>query len=167
MNQDTLVQLAMLCQQLRDAERDVDTATTALKNKLELVRRLEEDDIPSLMSELAVNKLRLETGEEISVGLEVYASIPKHGQADAFAWLEGNGHGGLIKTEVGVSFGRDELELAQAHARRLAEQGLNATLERAVHAGTLKAFIKEQLRDGKSLPLELFGARSVNKAKIK
>lgn len=167
MSQDTLRELSALCAQLRDAENECEALSAKLKEREAQARRLVEDDIPSLMAELGVQKLVLGTGETITVALEVYAQIPKDSKERAFAWLEENGHGGLIKTEVSVAFGREELNEAKRLAMEIAERGRQVLLDRNVHAGTLKAFLKEQLAAGAPVPLEIFGARSVNMAKIK
>lgn len=170
MSQDTLSQLSALCQQLARSQRESVEAAAALKRKLEAMRRLEEDDIPSLMTELGVTEIVLETGEKITVALEVYAEFSKsesETKAKAFAWLEANGHGGLIKTDVSVQFGREELPKATALSEKLAEEGFMPELSRNIHAQTLKAFIKEQLIAGEPVPLDMFGARSVQKAKVK
>lgn len=167
MSQDALAQLTALCAQLRDAERELTAAEKQVKDREADIRRLTEEDIPALMTELGVEKIVLASGEQIKVALEVYAQIPKDSKEAAFAWLEENGHGGLIKTDVSVAFGREELPKAQALAVKLAEEGLEPMIERTVHAGTLKAFIKERLNAGATVPLELFGARPVNTAKIK
>lgn len=168
MSQDTLKQLALLCQQLRDAEQACETLSGQLGAKEAECRRIAEEDIPALMTELGVQKIKLETGEEIKVGLEVYAAIPAAFKDEAFKWLEDNGHGGLIKTQVSAVFGKGELEEAKLAAQRFAEStGKPVEIGRSVHASTLKSFLKEQIAAAAEIPLELFGARPVNTAKIK
>lgn len=166
--QDALKQLSALCAQLRDAERESEDLEAKRKAKDAEARRLAEEDIPALMQELQVSEIKLETGEKIKVSLEVYAQISAENKQAAFEWLEANGHGGLIKTEVSVAFGRDELEYAKKCAEEISSStGKSAEIDRSVHASTLKAFLKERISSGKDVPLELFGARPVNTAKIK
>lgn len=168
MSQDTLKQLSALCANLRDAEREAEGLEAKRKAKEAEARRLAEEDIPALMQELGVQKIKLDSGEEIKVELEVYAQISRENKPAAFQWLEENGHGGMIKTEVTVAFGRDELEQAKAVAQSIAEQtGKDAAIDRSVHASTLKAWLRERIKAGAVIPLELFGARPVNTAKIK
>jgi len=170
-NNDALRELTMLCQQLRDAEGELAALDEQWKVKKEAVRRLSEDDIPALMSELGVQTITLESGEKVQVRMDVEASIPKEdleARARAFEWLEANDAGGLIKTIVAVQFGRGELEKAKEAAMIMRnETDKEVTLDRAVHAGTLKAYIKERLAEGKPIPMEMFMARQINKAKIK
>lgn len=167
MSQDTLRELAVLCAQLRDADLSVEKAERELKERKALVRRLEEEDIPGLMSELGVESITLETGERIKIALEIYASITEAMKERAFKWLEDNGHGGLIKTEVSVRFGRDAVAQATALTERLVAEGLEPDVVRAVAPQTLKAFLKERIEANSEVPMEVFGARPVKVAKIK
>lgn len=171
MERDALRELTMLCQQLRNAERELAVLDEQWKAKKEQLRQLSEEDIPALMTELGVKKITLETGELVEVRGGVEASIPKEDlvkRAEAFAWLEDNGHGGLIKTVVVTQFGRDELEQAKALLDQIVETtGKVAIMDRSVHPNTLQAFIKERLASGEAVPLELFNARPISKAKVK
>ena len=170
-----LGELTALCAQLRDAERAVEAAEKELKARKADARRLVEEDIPGLMTELGDSKLKLETGEEVSVALEVYASITAANQAEAFRWLEEHGFGSLIKTGVTVRYGREQVEAALALAEELGTRGLTPEVQQEVHGQTLKAFLRERLaaeaatppEPGQGLPLELFGARPVQTAKLK
>lgn len=169
--QDSLRELTSLCQQLRNAEAELEDLDQKWKDKKEEVRRISEDDIPSLMTELGVSKIALESGEVITVKGEVEASLPKEDvekREAAFAWLEKNEHDGIIKTVVGLQFGRGELAQAKEVAKKLGDEtGKPVALERTVHANTLKAFVKERLAAGEAIPMDLFQARAFQKAKVK
>lgn len=164
---DKLVQLADLSRALVQAEKDEAAAEEALKQKKEARRRIEEEDIPSVMTEIGVDKLRLVTGEEITVKSEVFAAIPKESKTAAHDWLFDHGFGGLIQTEVTIVFNRDSVEQAAELADELRENGFEPEFSLGVNAQTLKAFLREQLAAGKDIPLELFGARPTKIAKVK
>ncbi len=163
---NALGEISVLARMLVDYEREVDDAEAKLKELKEHARRVREESLPGAMEQLGLKELRLDTGERIEIKQDVYASIPKDGQAQAFEWLEGNGFGGLIKTEVSVSFGRDERVAAKELAERLAGEGLVADVSSSVHVQTLKAFLREQIADARAVPMELFGARPVSVAKV-
>lgn len=167
MSTDALRELALLCQQMRDEEKAQDDAEAKAKAHAANVRRIAEEDIPGLMSELGLKEITLDTGEKIVVALEVYAGIAAANKEAAFTWLEQHGFGSLIKTEVGVAFGREQLNAAIALANELTERGLEPGMTRGVHASTLKSWLKEQIEAEANIPLDLFGARPVNTAKIK
>lgn len=163
----SLDDMSALAHALRDAEVAVEDAEQRLKDAKERERLLREETIPSAMQELELKELVLESGETISVKQEVYASIPKANQQPAFKWLDDNGFGGLIKVEVSVVFGKGEKDDAIEFADHLRANGMAPEFSEGVHAQTLKAFLKEQIAEGrKDLPLELFGARPVWTAKV-
>lgn len=171
MSTSTLGDVGVLARLLVDAETAVDKAELALSRAKENARRIREESLPSAMDELGLTSLKLEDGSTITVSPEVYCSITEEKRFDAHAWLEANDFGGLIKTEVLLPFGRDEEErksLAEM-ITWLNENEITFSKKESVHAGTLKAWLKEQLRDGdpKKVPLQLFGARPVTVAKVK
>lgn len=158
--------ISRLARALVDADAAVDNANEALKEAKERARIVREETIPSAMQELGISSITLDTGEKLKVEQEVYASIPAANKNAAYAWLDDNGFGGLIKILVDAQFGKGEQEAATALMQELQERGLQVTAEQSVHASTLKAFLKEQLSKGANVPLDLFGARPVWAAKI-
>jgi hypothetical protein len=164
---DLLKQLGFLVQMLATQESLVDKAAEAMKAAKEAARRLAEEDIPCLMAEAKVAALTLEDGVSVTIKDDVYAAIPAARRDEAYTWLEDHGFGGLIKTEVAVMFGREELKKATALFIALQKKKLDVELTRGVHAQTLGAFLREQIEASNPIPLELFGARPVKVAKIK
>lgn len=162
----TLDQMAALARALVDADASVAHAEVNLKDTKERARVLREETIPSAMQELGLEELKLDTGQKLSVKQDVYASIPSHFRGEAFEWLESNGFGGLIKTDLTVQYGRGELEEAKALRQMLLDKGVVSEVTQNVHAQTLKAFLREQISGGSNVPLDLFGARPVWTAKI-
>ena len=162
----TLAEISSLCSALAEQKRNVDRIEEELSTAKEFVRRLEEDDIPLAMQELGVDGIVLATGEKVSIKHDVYASLTAESKPAAYDWLEAHGFGGLIKTNVSVEFGKGQLEGAESLAEDLHARGLPVSLGRDVHAQTLKAFLREQLANGSNVPLDLFNARPVSKAKI-
>jgi len=162
----TLAEVSSLCSALTEQRRKVDEIEEELSTVKEFVRRLEEEDIPLAMQELGVDELKLVTGEKVSIKHDVYASLTSESKPAAYDWLEAHGFGGLIKTNVSVEFGKGQIEGAESLAEDLQSRGLPVSLGRDVHAQTLKAFLREQLANGSNIPLELFNARPISKAKI-
>lgn len=160
-------EISLLARQLVGAEKEVERAEDILKRAKEDARRLREEALPSAMDEAGVKELTLESGEKITVTTEVYCSIPVAKREEAFAWLESNNFGGLIKSDVSVAFDRGDKSKAEALVQRLVAEGLTPEMSTTVHPQTLKAFVKEQLAKGANVPLDLFGARPVNTARVK
>lgn len=159
-------ELKMVAESLIACERATALAEEKLKQAKEQERVIREETLPGMMQEIGMKEFVLETGEKVKLSQEVYAAIPADKKYEAFEWLDTNGFGGLIKTDVVVAFTRGELEKAQEFYSELIEKGVSPSLTQNVHAQTLKAFLKEQLADGKEIPLDLFGARPVFAAKI-
>lgn len=150
----------MLIQAIADKENE-------LKRLEEDLRQVSEVDLPAAMFEAGVSSFTLENGKKVSTKEDVYASIPSAKADEAYAWLTENGFGSIIKHVVSASFGKDEDSRAQEFVHAAQELGLKCEDKRSVHASTLKAFVKEQLQQGKNIPLELFGAYQVTKAVVK
>jgi hypothetical protein len=167
---DQLGEVAALARRLVAADARVAEAERELRAAEEHARRLREESLPGAMQELGLTDLELDDGARISVGLEVYCAIPATERARAFEWLEEHDFGGLIKTEVKLPFGRGAEETAalQRLVLLLQQNDFDFEAKQDVHPQTLKAWLKEQLREGRSdLPLQLFGARPVTLAKVK
>jgi hypothetical protein len=157
------VKMAELLVQLRG---NVDTLEKQLAVAKADVRRVEQEDLPELMAELGLETFRLKSGELIEVKQEVNCAITEEKRAAAHAWLTEHGFGGLIKTEVVVTFGRGEHTEAEEFVHEVEEQGKAPILQERVHPSTLKSFIKEQMAAGKPVPFDLFGVFPYNKVQI-
>lgn len=163
----TLGDLGRLAAALVEAEREADDVERRLKAIKEHARVLREESVPMAMLELELTSIVLASGEKLTIKQDVYAALSKEREGEAFKWLEEHGFGGLIKSAVAVPFSREDFEKAVALAERLSEDGFEPQMQQAVHAQTLKAFLREQLEKGlPDLPLDLFGARPVWVAKI-
>lgn len=152
------VQLAELLVKLRSNVQSLEDQLATAKAD---VRRVEQEDLPQLMSELGLETFRLKSGEVIEVKSEIDCAITEERRAAAHKWLTQHGFGGLIKTEVVVKFGRDEHDAAVACA-----ESIGGEMTERVHPATLKAFIKEQLAAGAAVPFDLFGVYPYSKVKI-
>lgn len=162
-----LDELIATVNQLMEANAAVTRCEEELANAKRRAANLSEETIPSMMQELGITSLDLETGQRITIRPDVYASIPADRREEAFQWLASNGFGGLIKVDVEASFGRAEREEAIKLLAELKERGLNVSFEQGVHAQTLKAFLREQLAKAADVPLDLFGAKPVWTTKVK
>lgn len=158
--------LARLLVEQQAAVAEAEEKLAAAKAALLLTERV---DLPELMKELGLQEVKLEDGSKVTVTPDVICAIAEAKRADAFAWLEERGYGGLIKTEVSVSFGRDELEKAEEVASVLSEVAERpSAIERTVHPQTLKAFVKERMAAAEldARAMELFGVQPFDRAKL-
>ncbi|MCK5604420.1 hypothetical protein KAR91_21195 [Candidatus Pacearchaeota archaeon] len=163
----TVNQVSQLAKALVDADADIKAMDDKLKKAKERSRYLREESIPTMMQELDLESLTLSTGQKLTIKSDVHASITEENKVKAFGWLEDNGHGGLIKSVVKVEFGRGELEAAGHLVTELQANGVDPEFKEHVHPTTLKAFLREEIRQGRKVPMGLFNARPVLIAKIK
>ena len=163
-----LDQLTILSKMLLDAGDKKEQAELRLKEAKENERRLREEAIPLLMFELELTMLKLNDGTTIETSKDVFASITQAKKDAAFKWLEENKFSGLIKTQVEINFPRGDHELAKKWHHFLKEsKKLDVDLQESVHPQTLKAFVKEQIQTGNSVPMDLFGVMVVDTTKVK
>jgi hypothetical protein len=159
-----------LARLLLEQKAQVDAAATVLAAAKAEALRTETQDLPELMHELGLSEVKLEDGTTVRVADEVECSITEANRFAAHAWLRQNGFGGLIKTSVAFQVPREcgAQEMAETILEDLHEHEIETTadLVERVHPATLKAFVKEQLAEGRSVPENLFSIFPYSKAKI-
>lgn len=116
-----LPELAKMQVKLKNDIDDLKKQQTTLQVKFDHLRKFR---IPEMMEDMGQETTKLKDVGVISLRPEMYASIPKGMLKEAYAWLEENGHGDIVKETINSS--------------------------------TLKAFIKEQIKEGETLPEGLF-----------
>ena len=166
-DEKTLKRALKMAQILKNQMEVVADLTEKMKAAAEIQRRIEFEDLPTLMKELGLQTFSLETGEKITINSDVSASITKEKAPAAMAWLIKNNFGGLIKTKVLAEFGKDDIVKAEKLAEQLIKRfGDNVAFTKIVHPAMLKRFVKEQLEKGKKFPLKLFGVHQYDIAKL-
>jgi hypothetical protein len=161
-------EIVTLARQQTKLEKEIAKALEAIKKLNARYIAIQQEALPLAMAEAGLKKFTLDSGESIEIKEDFTVGIPAARRPEAFAWLEEQGYGGLIKTEVAVEFGKGELAKAQALAAKLLKEKYATThISRDVHWQTLKAFINESVRETRPVPMDLFGAIPLNKAVIK
>lgn len=135
-----LATIASLAEEQVLLEDEITNLNEIINKKVGKFREIAEVKLPEAMRDVGLTSITLESGKTVTLKDNIYASISKARQEEAFKWLRDNGHGSLIKERV---------------------------VNESVHSGTLKAFVREQLQAGKPLPLKLFGVHEVTVAVIK
>lgn len=141
-----------------------------LKELKKTLARIAEQDLPEAMDKVKMSEFKLQDGSKITIKKVYRGSIPAERKPEAMDWLDGHGHGGLIKTEVSVPFAKGQLEVAREFAkfaRGFNGAAIDPEVEQSVHHSTLSAFIREQIEDGAAIPHDLFGVFIGRKANVK
>lgn len=129
--------------------------------------RIEREDLPELMREFGISKIRLESGVSVEVIDDLSCSISEANKSAAYDWLRSFNFDGIIKTQLSLAFDRGENQTALQIADQMAKTfHMRPSIDEKIHPQTLKAFLKERMADGDSLPNELFGIFNFSKAKI-
>ena len=88
--------------ELRNLEDQVAASENHTKDLKEKAKQLSNFDIPKMMQEMNVTKLKLKDGASIEVKPFYGAHITPDKQEAAFNWLRENGLGDIIKNDVTV-----------------------------------------------------------------
>src|SRR5262245_49847360 len=156
----TAKEIAAIAQLQLKAAAAVEAAEEELKRKKEAWRQIAQVELPEAMREAEITTFTLDNGFKIKLDDDVTASITEANHEMAMHWLKENGFGGLIKTQVIVSFPKHDQRMAIDHyvdvVERFGEEWCN--MKENVHTSTLKAWLREQLekaRAEKELTLRL------------
>lgn len=137
-----------------------------LKSAKELLRRVEEEDLPQMMKELGMRSFNLADGSSITLHEKLSAAITKANKDQAHEWLRANDFGGIIKGNVVVPFAKGEEQAARAFVATIHNERPDAEFAETVHHSTLKAFVKEQRSRGVNVPVDLFAVHVYDTVKV-
>ena len=152
--------------ELRNLEDQIAASENHTKYLKEKAKQLSNFDIPKMMQEMNVTKLKLKDGASIEVTNFYSARIVPEKQEEAFNWLREHGLGDIIKNDVTVTFGMSEDNKAMAYATLAKGQGYEPVQKIGVHPSTLKAVVRERTESGQDLPADLFNPFVGNQTKI-
>lgn len=158
--------LAGIVDEARRRNNEIERLSAELQTEQDALHAILWIRLPALMDEMGLTEFKNKDGLKITVADEVFCSISAERNFAAMKWLEDNQHGGMIKREITVAFNKDQQDQATALLAELDGKYAGLSNKKAVHASTLKAWVKEMLRQGKALPNELFGIKQVRLAKI-
>jgi hypothetical protein len=151
---------------LKDLEDEIANAEESIKRLKEQAQILSQIEIPAMMQEMHITKLKLKDGESVEVKPFYSASISPEVQEQAFTWLRNNGLGDIIKNDITVTFGRGEDNKAAQYAVLARGQGFEPVQKVGVHPQTLKAVVRERIESGLDMPSDLFKTYAGNSTKI-
>jgi len=121
----------------------VDDLTEELKAETEKLRRLGQDEIPSVMLQHGFSELRLKSGKKVIVKENVSVSVPPEKQSAFFEFLRRRNEQDIIKLHVHF----DRMSDAKLEELMTFLDGYEYafTSDRGVHPQTLKAYTTKLL----------------------
>ena len=151
---------------LKNLEDEIANAEKSVSKLKEQAKTLSQFEIPKMMEEMHITKLKLKDGESVEIKKIYGASIPQEHQEAAFTWLRDHDLGDIIKNDITVTFGRGEDNKAAEYATLAQGQGYEPVQKIGVHPQTLKAVVRERLESGREMPSDLFKTYAGNSTKI-
>ena len=145
-----------LCQQLVDAETEIEALKKVLQQKQEVALEIKQVKIPEWMQDKNLSQLKLNDGSSVEVKNFYGISIPKDPdeKSKAYQWLRDNNLGDLINNEIAARFGRNEDGKALEFSKLAAANGYEVQQSIKVEPMTLKATLRELHEKGTALPPE-------------
>jgi hypothetical protein len=151
-----LRQVRVLAQQYLDLEAEIERLEEVTAAKKLALRTLKETALPMAMTALGMTDFGLVGGGKVVVSDLVRAGITEANRPLAFAALEKNNHGDIIKHEITVLFGKGEEKWAAKFLADLAKRKkpLNVSRRDFVEWQTLGKLAKELVAACKSKGLD-------------
>jgi len=158
--------------ELRDAYYEKQHLEERVKNLETRIKGIERRDLPDLFSKAKISSVTVEADGNhpafIAERDTVYgAKIPEEKRQKAFQWFESQGHGDLVKSVIQIVFGMQEHEERLRVMELLNKHNIEYWNNESIHAMTLKAFVKRELKAGRIIPMDLLGAYIFEEVKIK
>lgn len=155
-----LAQISASAEEVVRRQQALEEAEALVKLRKEELRQVVEEELPALMEAAGQRKVTTRSGLSVSLDETIYANISQERAPEALAWLVDNGHEALIKNEYTIAFPKNSAAAAEAF-----EEYLNSNLRRkanlkhktGVHPSTLSSWVREELADGREIPLDLLG----------
>ena len=120
-------------------EDEIQNAEESISKLKEQAKTLSQFEIPKMMEEMHITKLKLRDGESVEVNKFYSGSIIPEKQQEAFTWLRDNALGDIIKNDITVTFGMGEDNKASEYADLAKGNGFEPIQKLKVEPMTLKA----------------------------
>ena len=165
-DQNSVKSISDKCNELQKLRSEIEQQEEKLSLLKSKSRDYEERIIPEMMQEAGVSLLKLHDGSTVEVKPFYAAKIPESRVEEAFSWLRSNGHEDLIKNTITTAFDKGQDNQVSELINVCEKFGFNYNQKQKVEPMTLKAFVRDQVENGKELPFDMFGVYIANKTKI-
>jgi hypothetical protein len=172
-NLDALKRLGQLAAKQGMLELEIEDLEEKLKELRKEHSEYADKLVPALMQEIGMDRVRTKGGLDVELVEHIRASVPQDNdkRERAFSYLHETGNDGIIKREITVRYGREDGKFADDLLAAMKDMGVadHGTIEHewTIHNSTLVAFLKNELKEGKNVPMEAFGAFIQRQAKLR
>ena len=165
---EEMEELGKTVQELVELRSRIEKGEELMKKLKKEEARLSGETIPSLMDELGFSSIKTPDGREVSYSTFYSGKILPEAEAEAFDWIEGQGHGGVIKGQLVLDYRRPQRDEVLQVKTMLEEAGWDMNIKLGVHHSTLRALFRELVEDeGTQPPPDLFNLFIGRKTKVK
>lgn len=159
-------EITNLARELRGIEGEIATLNNQIKDLGRRKQDIESKQLPGLLQQAGVKEITTLEGLKVSTKF-VVGSIPADAKERAYEWLDSHGHADLIKRSLSLQFGKGDTKQAEMAKEKLKELGFDPQSKLDVHPQTFMAFAREQITNGKMLPLDQWGVWYGDRATVK
>lgn len=166
-NKEELKELNLMVGQYIRITQEVEMLTSKLKKKKALHRELGQVVIPDCMDKLGLEGLSMSNGRQVSVKEKYSASLTGNFRIPAIEWLNENGYGEIINTEVRTFCGQSPDLADEIKDYIESKYNVKTISEGKLNTNTFKAVVKEALEEGKQVPLDKIGVYRFRETTVK
>lgn len=165
----TLENLIKNAEEMQDLKENIEALEGTLSELNKQYNYIAQEVIPNMLDELGMKTFELKDGSKITVKDFISGSLPKDPERfdQAIDWLKDNDLESILKTNVSLTFGKGESNMAINAVELLKEQGYEPESKYGAHPQTLYAAIRELQKDDIVVPFEMLGLYAGKKADIK
>ena len=143
-----------------------------LKNDLDRQERqlkhLSEVVIPEAMQKVNMRSFGLENGFKLEVKPVIFVTLPKDKADEADAWLDANGHGGMVKFHLDIHLPKGTSQENISNLKRSIERfGYEYSENKSIHFQTLNKWAREMEEENETIPENIFKVFRGFKTEIK
>jgi hypothetical protein len=172
LNTQDLANLNTVAKALIHEQARIEFYTKKLTEAKQAANKIEENDLPELMTSVGMTSFKLESGHTIEVKDIVSGSLSEPKREGGLKWLKANGHAGIIKHEFLVELPESvvkDVKKAAALKASMEKLGVKVVDKETVHPQTLMAWARERLKDPATagFPKETLGIYVGRRATVK
>jgi len=151
-----------------ELDNQIEVQLEQIKALTEKKRTIDEKELPDAMYKAGTGEWGSPDGTvKVSVENKVYGSLSEERKPKAFEWLRSNNQAGLIINQFVIPLKKGMDVVADVIADFLKTKEVEFEKKENVNTATFQAFVREQVKAGNAIPLDLFGVHMRNIAIIK
>src|SRR5277367_5230793 len=166
-SQEQLSTISQWARQALELQSEIETIEAHLKQLNKELTKIEEIELPKAMMAAGTSDFTTTNGASITISDVIQGGFPKEEDKRSFImqWFIDNGGKENIKDHFEIDYTKGQFEEALKVRHLLQEHKIHFDEFESIHHSTMKAFLNEKLREGKTVPpFDKMGLRFFKKA---